>query len=124
MRAGEHAGRRLLALPLCHVFQPHFGRCLYGSLGVPPSYPRFIGVSKAYLQPGLQAPFPTELEEFHGEELPDGREFGDTTGRPRRCGWGWSGPLDLPYDQLGHQIVMTKADVRDAFFGAEIYVGL
>jgi adenylosuccinate synthase len=35
-----------------------------------------------------EGPFPTELLDDTGRRLRDqGREFGTTTGRPRRCGW-------------------------------------
>jgi adenylosuccinate synthase len=47
-----------------------------------------IGISKAYATRVGSGPFPTELEGETGELLRQaGREFGSTTGRPRRCGW-------------------------------------
>ena len=47
-----------------------------------------IGISKAYATRVGSGPFPTELEDATGEQLRQaGREFGSTTGRPRRCGW-------------------------------------
>jgi adenylosuccinate synthase len=47
-----------------------------------------IGISKAYATRVGSGPFPTELEDEIGEMLRQaGREFGSTTGRPRRCGW-------------------------------------
>ena len=47
-----------------------------------------IGISKAYATRVGSGPFPTELEDETGEALRQaGREFGSTTGRPRRCGW-------------------------------------
>jgi adenylosuccinate synthase len=47
-----------------------------------------IGISKAYATRVGSGPFPTELEDETGETLRQaGREFGSTTGRPRRCGW-------------------------------------
>lgn len=54
--------------------------------------PRHIGtvwgVIKAYTTRVGEGPFPTELFDAAGEELRQiGREFGATTGRPRRCGW-------------------------------------
>jgi adenylosuccinate synthase len=62
-------------------------------------------------------PFPTELDNETGERLREiGGEFGATTGRPRRCGW-----MDLVALQYAvmlngvTQVVMTKADVLDAF---------
>jgi adenylosuccinate synthase len=47
-----------------------------------------IGIAKAYATRVGSGPFPTELEDETGEQLRQaGREFGSTTGRPRRCGW-------------------------------------
>jgi adenylosuccinate synthase len=46
------------------------------------------GVAKAYATRVGAGPFPTELEDEIGARMGDrGREFGTTTGRPRRCGW-------------------------------------
>jgi adenylosuccinate synthase len=76
-----------------------------------------IGVSKAYCTRVGSGPFPTELNDATGEELrKTGSEFGATTGRPRRCGW-----IDLVALKFAcmingvTKIVMTKADVLDAF---------
>lgn len=87
-------------------------------LGVAPQkIKEVIGVSKAYCTRVGGGPFPTELEDETGEKLRKvGNEFGATTGRPRRCGW-----LDLVALHYAcmlngcTQIVMTKADVLDAF---------
>ncbi len=87
-------------------------------LGVAPQkIKEVIGVSKAYCTRVGGGPFPTELEDETGEKLRKvGNEFGATTGRPRRCGW-----MDLVALQYAcmlngcTQIVMTKADVLDAF---------
>lgn len=47
-----------------------------------------IGVAKAYSTRVGGGPFPTELLDETGEKIRQlGREFGTTTGRPRRCGW-------------------------------------
>jgi adenylosuccinate synthase len=47
-----------------------------------------IGVTKAYTTRVGEGPFPAELTDDTGEHLREtGREFGTTTGRPRRCGW-------------------------------------
>ncbi|KAG6468972.1 adenylosuccinate synthetase, chloroplastic-like [Zingiber officinale] len=47
-----------------------------------------IGVVKAYTTRVGSGPFPTEILGKDGDLLRDaGREFGTTTGRPRRCGW-------------------------------------
>ncbi|KAL9090031.1 MAG: hypothetical protein Q9159_002199 [Coniocarpon cinnabarinum] len=76
-----------------------------------------IGVVKAYTTRVGSGPFPTEDEGEVGQKLQkEGREFGATTGRPRRCG-----PLDLPilrYSRdINHYTVLnlTKLDVLDDF---------
>jgi adenylosuccinate synthase len=47
-----------------------------------------LGVAKAYCTRVGGGPFPSELLDERGERLrAQGREFGVTTGRPRRCGW-------------------------------------
>jgi adenylosuccinate synthase len=76
-----------------------------------------IGVSKAYCTRVGSGPFPTELEDATGEELrKKGSEFGATTGRPRRCGWIDGVALKFACMINGvTKIVMTKADVLDAF---------
>jgi adenylosuccinate synthase len=87
-------------------------------LGIAPQKIRdVIGVSKAYCTRVGSGPFPTELTNEVGEELRKiGNEFGATTGRPRRCGW-----IDLVALHFAcmingvTRIVMTKADVLDAF---------
>ena len=62
-------------------------------------------------------PFPTELFDADGERLRQiGREYGATTGRPRRCGW-----LDLvalKYAVMMNgvsELIMMKADVMNSF---------
>lgn len=48
----------------------------------------FVGVAKAYTTRVGTGPFPTEQDNATGERIRErGREFGTTTGRPRRCGW-------------------------------------
>ncbi len=87
-------------------------------LGVAPQQIRdVIGVSKAYCTRVGSGPFPTELEDETGEELrKTGSEFGATTGRPRRCGWIDGVALRFACMINGvTKIIMTKADVLDAF---------
>jgi adenylosuccinate synthase len=49
---------------------------------------KVIGVAKAYTTRVGGGPFPTELDNEIGQRIRDlGREYGTTTGRPRRCGW-------------------------------------
>jgi len=87
-------------------------------LGIAPQkIKEVIGVSKAYCTRVGGGPFPTELEDETGEKLrKTGNEFGATTGRPRRCGW--MDIVALKYACMINgvtQVVMTKADVLDAF---------
>jgi adenylosuccinate synthase len=76
-----------------------------------------IGIFKAYCTRVGSGPFPTELDNEIGELIrQEGREFGATTGRPRRCGW-----VDIP--QMKYAIMingvtelsMMKADVLSCF---------
>lgn len=47
-----------------------------------------VGVAKCYSTRVGGGPFPTELDNDTGEHIRQrGKEFGTTTGRPRRCGW-------------------------------------
>ncbi|MEM9414415.1 MAG: adenylosuccinate synthase [Planctomycetota bacterium] len=50
--------------------------------------PNIIGIAKAYQTRVGEGPMPTELTDATGERIREvGREYGTTTGRPRRCGW-------------------------------------
>jgi adenylosuccinate synthase len=49
---------------------------------------KVLGVCKAYSTRVGGGPFPTEQNNEVGQTIRDlGREYGTTTGRPRRCGW-------------------------------------
>jgi adenylosuccinate synthase len=63
------------------------GSCI--GTGVPPTkIDKVIGVAKAYTTRVGEGPFPTEFEpDFNDIVRNKGKEFGATTGRPRRCGW-------------------------------------
>lgn len=67
------------------------GAC--ASLGIGPKrIDCVIGVAKAYTTAVGRMPFPTEMDEATGNLWREaGKEYGSTTGRPRRIGW-----LDLP----------------------------
>src|SRR5574343_56619 len=71
-------------------------------LGVAPTkIGNVIGIFKAYCTRVGSGPFPTELDDEVGELIrQEGREFGATTGRPRRCGW-----VDLP--QMKYAIMVN-----------------
>ena len=57
--------------------------------GVPGKWiDKVIGVAKAYSTRVGGGPFPTEQDNEAGNRIRElGREYGTTTGRPRRCGW-------------------------------------
>lgn len=87
-------------------------------LGVAPTrIGEVYGIFKAYCTRVGSGPFPTELFDETGQRIRDiGKEYGATTGRPRRCGW-----LDLvalKYSIMINgvtRLIMTKADVLSAF---------
>jgi adenylosuccinate synthase len=63
------------------------GACIGAGVG-PTKIDRVIGVTKAYTTRVGSGPFPAELLDETGEFIREqGREYGTTTGRPRRCGW-------------------------------------
>ncbi|MCX7989781.1 MAG: adenylosuccinate synthase [Aquificaceae bacterium] len=93
---------------------------LSNGTGLPPAYfsrANFWAVSKAYTTRVGEGPFPTELLEERGERLRErGREYGATTGRPRRCGWLDLVALKHAVDVNGLDgLVLTKLDVLDDF---------
>ena len=86
--------------------------------GVPPSrIDHVVGVLKAYTTRVGEGPFPTELLDAAGEELRRvGREFGATTGRPRRCGWFDAVVARHAVMTCGvDEWALTKLDVLDGF---------
>ncbi len=100
------------------------GACTGLGIG-PGSITEVVGIVKAYTTRVGSGPFPTELEDKTGEELrARGREYGATTGRPRRCGW---------FDTLivRHAVrvngmtsaAITKLDVLDELEELKICVG-
>ncbi|HEX4121873.1 MAG TPA: adenylosuccinate synthase [Verrucomicrobiae bacterium] len=62
------------------------GACT-GSGVAPHRMDRVVGVMKAYITRVGEGPLPTESAEIADMLHAMGREFGATTGRPRRCGW-------------------------------------
>ncbi|MBI5153486.1 MAG: adenylosuccinate synthase [Parcubacteria group bacterium] len=84
--------------------------------GIPAQYiTNVLGVVKAYTTRVGAGPFPTELHDEVGDRLrKNGKEFGTTTGRPRRCGW-----LDLELLRFSIQLcgitelAIMKLDVLD-----------
>ncbi len=73
---------------------------------------RVIGVAKAYSTRVGKGPFPTQFEEGFEEPFrKKAKEYGATTGRPRRCGW--FDAVGVGYSQMINgvsSIALTKLD--------------
>ncbi len=100
------------------------GACTGTGVG-PTAIDAVMGVAKAYTTRVGSGPFPTELKDAVGGGLQErGREFGATTGRPRRCGW-FDGVL-LRYATRVNglsSLAVTKLDVLDGCPEISICVG-
>ncbi len=96
------------------------------NLGVGPSrVDNIVGVVKAYMTRVGEGPMPTELEDEVGAHLSSkGKEFGTTTGRPRRCGW-FDAVLARKSVYLNGytEIALTKLDVLTDLDPIKICVG-
>lgn len=87
---------------------------IFTSCGIGPRrISEIVGVMKAYTTRVGAGVFPTELKNKEGDALREkGREYGTTTGRPRRVGW-----LDIPLLRYSIMIngidwiALTKLDV-------------
>lgn len=84
-----------------------------------------IGITKAYVTRVGEGPFPTEIEGEDADKLRElGREYGSTTGRPRRVGW-------FDVEVVRHSvrvngltsIALTKLDVLDTYDKIKVAVG-
>ncbi len=139
LREALAAGKRILfegaqgtLLDLDHGTYPYVtssnatagGACT--GAGVPPTaIEQVLGVVKAYTTRVGEGPFPTEFSAGLMEQVrTKGKEFGATTGRPRRCGWFdavlarhaiWINGCDA--------IAVTKLDVLDEMEAVQICVG-
>jgi adenylosuccinate synthase len=89
------------------------GGALTGTGLSPKDIDRAIGIYKSYTTRVGNGPFPTELAGEVGDTLRErGKEYGTTTGRPRRCGW-----FDLVASRYSvrlnglSEIALTKLDV-------------
>ncbi len=84
-----------------------------------------LGITKAYATRVGSGPFPTELFDSTGKRLAErGREFGTTTGRPRRCGWFDAVALkQVVQINSVSGLCLTKLDVLDGLERICICVG-
>jgi len=83
---------------------------------------RVIGIFKSYVTRVGNGPMPSELAGAEGVELRErGKEYGTTTGRPRRCGW-----FDLVAGRYSvrlngyDEIALTKLDVISGLRGIKL----
>jgi len=86
---------------------------------------RVIGVAKAYPTRIGTGPFPSMANPEDDERLRQaGKEFGATTGRPRKCGW-----LDIPALRYAikisdvDEIALTKTDILNGMDKIPVCVG-
>jgi len=86
---------------------------------------KVLGVVKAYTSRVGGGPLPTELTDKLGDEIREkGKEYGTTTGRPRRIGW-----LDLEATKFACEVsgvtdlVITKIDVLSGLKNIKVCIG-
>ncbi|EAX47335.1 Adenylosuccinate synthase [Thermosinus carboxydivorans Nor1] len=100
------------------------GACIGAGIG-PKKISKVIGVVKAYSTRVGEGPFPTELKDEIGDLIRErGREYGTTTGRPRRCGW-----LDAAIVRYAgilsgiDYMAITRLDILDGIKTLKLCVG-
>ncbi len=100
------------------------GACTGLGIG-PGTITEVVGIVKAYTTRVGSGPFPTEQANALGELLRErGREYGATTGRPRRCGWMDTLIVRHAVRVNGMtSIALTKLDVLDTLDEIKICVG-
>ena len=91
----------------------------------PQAISRVLGVAKAYQTRVGEGPLPTAMDKGIGQAIQKrGREFGASTGRPRRCGWFDSVVLRYARRVNGiDEIALTKLDVLDGLDQVLVGVG-
>jgi len=94
--------------------------------GVPPSaVGRVVGVIKAYTTRVGAGPFPAEQDNEVGERIRErGKEYGTTTGRPRRCGWFDAVAARYTADLSGvDELALVLLDVLSGFERVRVCTG-
>ncbi|MDD5729266.1 MAG: adenylosuccinate synthase, partial [Victivallales bacterium] len=100
------------------------GVCSGSGVG-PTKIDKVIGIVKAYTTRVGEGPFPTEFSaQLMTKIRSRGKEFGATTGRPRRCGWFDAVIVKHAVAVNGlDAVVVTKLDVLDMMPRLKICVG-
>ena len=86
---------------------------------------KVIGVAKAYTTRVGEGPFPTEFAPDFAEFMRQrGKEFGATTGRPRRCGW-FDAVMTREAVVLNGitELAIMKMDILDGLKSVEVCTG-
>jgi adenylosuccinate synthase len=94
--------------------------------GVPPkAVGRVLGVLKSYNTRVGGGPFPSEQDNEVGDRLRErGREYGTTTGRPRRCGWFDAAAARYAAELSGaDEIALVLLDVLSGFDTVRVCTG-
>ncbi|MSQ59479.1 MAG: adenylosuccinate synthase [Betaproteobacteria bacterium] len=139
LHEAQRQGKRLLfegaqgtLLDVDHGTYPYVtsSNCVAGAAaagcGVGPQALHYVlGITKAYTTRVGSGPFPTELDDAIGTQIRvRGKEFGATTGRPRRCGWFDAAALRRSIQINGVSgLCVTKLDVLDGMEALRIGVG-
>jgi adenylosuccinate synthase len=139
LHEAQRQGKRLLfegaqgtLLDVDHGTYPYVtsSNCVAGAAaagcGVGPQALQYVlGITKAYTTRVGSGPFPTELDDATGAQIRvRGKEFGATTGRPRRCGWFDAAALRRSIQINGVSgLCVTKLDVLDGMEALRIGVG-
>ncbi len=101
--------------PFVTSSNPVSGGACSGAGIAPNRIDQVVGVLKAYTTRVGEGPFPTELQGDEGKYFREkGKEYGATTGRPRRCGW-FDAVIARYAVQVNGitQLAITKLDVLD-----------
>ncbi|HEX9080637.1 MAG TPA: adenylosuccinate synthase [Holophagaceae bacterium] len=127
-----YEGAQATLLDIDHGTYPYVtsSSCSLGGLftgtGLPPkALDKVLGIAKAYTTRVGAGPFPAELKDAVGDRLREaGREFGTTTGRPRRCGW-FDAPITAHACRTNgvDGLAIMKLDVLDGLPDVGLVVG-
>lgn len=138
LRAADRAGRRILfegaqgsLLDLDAGTYPYVTSSWTGVWGIPggTGFPpnrlgRTYAVAKAYSTRVGEGPLPTEQNNELGQRIREaGREYGATTGRPRRCGWFDAVAARYAVELNGLDgVILTNLDVLRGFHPLRVAV--